>query len=612
MNKFLFSLLLVCLAGASHAQVNDTQREKTPSPRVSSKKPGVIYSSVQNKSLIWSSDFSNTQDWLIGNSAGNNANWEITYAPYFWWSGNTQLGSSSGGNAASFNSDSFAQAANQIENNAWIQSNPFGCSNFATVAVTFQQFFNKWTGRTFIQVSNDAGQTWVDYEVNASMENNDETPNPEEITVDITATAAYQQEVIIRFLYLSNAISDGGTDNTAGDGWDYGWIVDDVVIAELPDNDVALLKAWHANITDDYEYSMVPLSQAREMIPCVVIANEGANSQSIVVTATISLNGSVVDQSTEPVSIPYGAIDTIWFNSGYTPTDFGEYDVSFSVPFDQDTSNNSIDASQLYVNEDVMAHDYGSASIFGWDPNSTNQTIVDYAHEPHGWGNIYVPEADESIYGIDVNFAVGTTPGMLVIARVYRFDNIGGIQGNLQLVAWQDYIVENSDIGTGITTIPFQQPEMLVGGSGYIFEIFKVDETAGNEAVFIGGSEDSNEDDDYSTIGYGEYGQAGDNYYTNWGFAPFVRANFNQILNAEETSYQAISIYPNPTNGIVTITNQENMVSDVTVTNLEGRQILKTSMDATKTLNLTNNASGVYLITVSNKNGSFTKRISLK
>lgn len=611
MNKFLFSLLLVFIAGASYAQVNDAQRGKTPNPRVSAKKPGVAPSSVQNKSVIWSSDFSSAQDWLIDNSAGNNANWEISYTPTFWWSGSAPLASSSGGNAASFNSDAFAQAANQVENNAWIQSTPFGCSNFATVAVTFQQFFNKWTGRTFIQVSSDAGQTWVDYEVNSDMENNDETPNPEEITVDITATAAFQQEIVIRFLYLSNAISDGGTDNTAGDGWDYGWIIDDVVIAELPDNDVALTGAWHSNIIDEYEYAMVPVSQSREMVPSVVIANEGAMSQSLVVTANVSYDGALVDQYTETVSIPYGSEDTVVFNTGFVPMNIGEYSVTFSVPFDQDTSNNTSVASSLFVNDNIMAHDYGSASVFGWDPNATNQEIAGFANEPHGWGNIYVPEADEAIYGINVNFAVGTTPGLLVLARVYRFDNIGGIQGNLQLVAEQTYNVQNSDIGTGATTIVFPQPQMLVGGSGYIVEVFKVDATANGEALFIGGSDGSSEDDDYSTVGYGEYGQSGVNYYTNWGFAPFVRANFNQVLNAEESSYQGITIYPNPSNGIVTIENQENLHSAITLTNLEGREILETSMNISKTLDLSNNAAGIYLVTITNVKGALTKRISL-
>ncbi|XOV69169.1 MAG: T9SS type A sorting domain-containing protein [Fluviicola sp.] len=613
MNKFLFSLVLIFLTGLVHGQLNTSHRGKTPNPRITHKQAGVAPSTVQSKSIIWSSTFSNPLDWLIGNSASNNANWEISYAPSFWWSGNAPLASNSGGNAASFNSDSFAQAANQIENNAWIQSTPFSCSNDATVAVTFQQFFNKWTGRTFIQVSNNGGLSWVDYEVNAAMENNDETPNPQEITVDITATAALQQEVMIRFLYLSNAISDGGTNNLIGDGWDYGWIVDDVVVAELPDDDVALVNAWHANVMDDYEYSMTPLSQTREIIPCAVISNEGANTQSFVLSATITRNGTIVNQATQPVSLPYGATDTIWFNSGYTPDSIGEYNVSFSVPFDQDTSDNSISAAPLYVNADVMAHDYGNAEIYGWDPNSTNQAIVDFANAPHSWGNIYIPETNETLYGVEVNFAIGTTPGLPLLVRVQRFDQIGGIQGNLQLVTEQFYTVLASDIGSAVTTIPLAQPAMLIGGAGYIIDVFKVDGTSNGEALFIGGSENASEDDDYATVAYGSYGQGSSaNYYTNWGFSPLIRANFDQVLGVEHNETSKISIYPNPTSGIISIQNPGKVLSAITVTNLEGRQILHTEINGTKSLDLSNNASGIYLVTVSNEKGTSTKRIVLK
>ena len=109
---------------------------------------------------------------------------------------------------ASFNSDGAATGANQIENNAWIRpADTLDCTSFPTVAVSFQQYFNKWTGRTFIEVSNDAGATWTDFEVNASMGNNDETTNPSGVTVNISSAAAGQDSVLVRILYLSNSIS---------------------------------------------------------------------------------------------------------------------------------------------------------------------------------------------------------------------------------------------------------------------------------------------------------------------------------------------------------------------------------------------------------------------
>lgn len=613
MNKLYLTFLVVTLTLVGFAQQTDLKRGRTPNPRVTAKPSGNVPQKEEKKAVIWESNFSDLQDWQIGNSAGNVANWTISYLPQFWWSSNAPLASVSGGYMASFNSDSFAQAANQVENNAWIQSEPFSCDNFATVAVTFHQFFNKWTGRTFIQVSNDLGQTWVDYEVNASFENNEETDNPDVAMVDISPTAAFEQEVIIRFLYLSNAISDGGTDHTAGEGWDYGWIIDDVKVAELPNNDIAVKKGWHANILWDKEYSMVPMSQAREMTPCAIVVNEGALQQTVTVTATITNAGGVVNTSTESVSLPYGTRDTIWFNTGYTPTIVGEYNVSFSIPNDQDPSDNECEALPLIINDHLMAHDYGNNNMtFGWNPLSSDSSVVDYANAPHSWGNIFYPENSEPLYGVDVKFALGTSPGTMVLVRVMRFDSLGGIQGNLSYLVEEMFEVKASDIGSGVTTISFPQPPMLIAGSGYIIDVYKIDGTVG-QGFLLGGSDLGAEDDDYSTVGYGPYGPNKEvNFYTNWDFAPYVRANFNYILSVEEQSLNGISLQPNPSNGIVTLSNPEQVEGQVIIMNLEGRKILSTHLHETQIIDLSGQASGVYLIRIKASSGSITKRIVLQ
>ena len=453
------------------------------------------------------------------------------------------------------------------------------------------------------------GQTWVDYEVNDDLENNDETENPSTTMVDITTTAANQQQVVIRFLYLSNAISDGGTDNTAGVAWDYGWIIDDVVVAELPDNDIALTKGWHANILWNYEYSQVPLSQVREFKPGVVVENQGALSQTLYVTAAISDATGIVNSTSESITLPYGTKDTLWFNTGYTPSMNGEYEVSFTIPPDEDASDNVVEAAPLLVNDNIMAHDYGNASTFGWDPSSANQNMADNANAPHSWGNIYFPEIDQEIFGVDVNFANGTTPGLLFGVRVQRFDSLGGIQGNLQLVAQQLFTIQAADIGAGITTISLPTPALLIGGSGYIIDVFKIDETSG-EGFVLGGSDGASEDDDYSTVAYGPYGQNNEiDYYVHWGFAPYVRANFNGILNAEEAAFEEVSIYPNPSEGIVHIDCPKDEVTSVEVRSIDGKFIIRKDLNGSSSIDLAPYGSGIYLVSVQGSTKSFIKRI---
>lgn len=610
MKKIYLTLVTILMAGAVSAQVTGAERGKTPNPSQTKQKPGTPVSANPLKVTIWESDFTSPSDWNIGNSSGNNADWVISNTPSFWWSGNVTLSSTSGGNMASFDSDGNATAANQIENSPWIQTaDTLDCTTHPTVAVSFQQYFNKWSGRTFVEVSNDAGATWTDFELNASMGNNDETLNPSAVTVNISSVAAGNDSVLVRILYLSNAVSDGGTDHTAGDGWDYGWIVDDVVIGTLPDNDIALIKGWHADIYNDYEYSMLPLTQTREMVPGVVVANQGGQPQTFDVTCTISDQGGVVSTTVQSATLAIGEEDTLWFTSGFTPTANGDYEVNFSKLADEDPSDDSADALTLTMNDYLMAHDYGATGTYGWNPSGSSSDLAD---APHSWGNIYYPMVDQDIYGVDINFASGTTAGLLFAVRVQEIDPVDGIQGTLVMNNEQYFTVSAADIGSQITTVVFPQPSTLSAGSGYIIDVFKVDGTSG-QGFYIGGSADGTEDDDYSTCAYGPYGtNSAVNYWVSWDFAPYVRANFDPTLSVGEKTLEGISVYPNPSEGVITVENTNNDASVVEVFAVGGKKVMKKEINSTTTIDLTGNATGVYLVKVSNEKGSMVERVVIK
>jgi len=609
MRKIYFTLAALLLAGSASAQVNGPVRGKLASPAQTKEKPGNPLPASPLKTIIWESNFTNAGDWTIGNSAGNTANWVISNAPSFWWSGNSPLASSSGGNAASFNSDGAATGANLIENNAWIVTPSINCTTFPTVAVSLQQYFNKWTGRTFIEVSIDGGTSWTDFEVNASMGNNDETTNPSGVTVNISSLAAGEADVMVRLLYLSNSISDGGTDNTAGDAWDYGWIVDDISIGTLPDNDISIVKGWHGDIVNDYEYSMLPLTQTKEMVPGVVLVNQGGLSQTFDVTCTISDAGGVVNTTTVNHTMAIGVEDTIWFATGYTPAATGDYDVNFTLTPDEDPSDDTFDALPLIMNDFLMAHDYGATSTYGWNATGTSSDLAD---AQHSWGNIYYPTVDQDIYGVDINFATGTTAGLLFAVRVQQIDPVNGIQGTLVYNNEQYITVAASNIGSAITTVVFPQPSTLVAGEGYIIDVFKVDGTQG-QSFYIGGSALGSEDEDFSTVGFGPYGtNSAINYWVSWDFAPYVRANFDQSLAVANLSLDGISVYPNPSEGVVTIENANNDMSVVDVFTIGGQKVMSKEITTSSSIDLSGNGTGVYLVKVTNENGSMVERVVIK
>lgn len=619
MKNLYLGLVSVFLAGQAFSQVDLTERGKSLSPRASVKPVKQTTVRPQFKATLWSSDFSNLSDWTIGNSAtSGNANWVIVNSPSEWWSNNAPLASTSGGNAAMFDSDGQSSAANLIQNNAWIQAGPFDCGALPNVAVSFEQYFNKWTGRTFVEVSIDGGASWVDYEVNVGMANNDETTNPAFASADISAQAAGQGAVLVRILYLSNAVSDGGTDHTAGDAWDYGWIVDDFQIGTLPDDDIALTYGWNADVVNDWEYSMIPLAQVKPMVPGVVIQNQGALQQTLDVTAEISLGGSVVNTTVETAyTIDPGVTDTIWFTTNYTPSALGVYTVDFSIEADADNNDNEYTAATMEVTQHIMAHDYGNQGTYGWNSSSTNPTVVGYANAPHAWANIYTPTVGANVYGVNIFLGASTTPNMEFTLDVYEIDpnNQGDwVQDPLGFVASKYWVPSAAQIGSQYT-LAFDNPVALTGGKSYIFSLANVNGCTAPELFYIAGSEVASEDDDYSSLAFGSYNSnnpVNPNWYTGWGWAPYIRANFDQTVSVEAIADNGVSVYPNPTSGVVNVTNAGGLNNTIAVIDVTGKTLLSKTVSTETTVDLSTFGTGIYLVKVSNDKGQIVERVVVR
>lgn len=79
-----------------------------------------------------------------------------------------------------------------------------------------------------------------------------------------------------------------------------------------------------------------------------------------------------------------------------------------------------------------------------------------------------------------------------------------------------------------------------------------------------------------------------------------------------ENLMTSLSVYPNPANDVVNVTNAENiLVNGITVTDLNGRTVKSSKFDgvANAQINISDLASGVYMMTVSSDKGSMTKKI---
>lgn len=389
------------------------------------------------------------------------------------------------------------------------------------------------------------------------------------------------------------------------------FFVDNVIIEDIPANDLAALKGWSGDIIEAFDYYMTPLAQAIPMEVGVVVRNQGATAQAAASIGVEIMRGATsVYTGSAPMDLDPNETDTLWVETGYTPTAVGVYTVIFTVPTDEFGGNDEV-VVDFEVSDNIYAQDHPSESAFRFDQDD----VV-------SMGNIFQIHENTTLYGVDIEFEEGTTVDLFTQVNVLQLPASGSVQGPevIQIGGFDGYNVPASVIGTGnYTSIMLENPVLLEAGTSYIIEIRKLD--AGADRLFVGGSNEG--DDDNSTVNFGPFGV--DDVierFIGWGFAPAVRMNFDETLKIDEQEANAfgLNVYPNPASSNVNVAFNLNNESDVnvTVTDLTGKVIavnnLGTQTAGAHKVNLDTQAfaKGVYVVKFSANNVVSTQRLVIR
>ncbi|PWL32452.1 MAG: hypothetical protein DCO96_02605 [Fluviicola sp. XM-24bin1] len=595
MKKFYVTLLSLAVVGTASAQVtNTTVVGKTLQSPVHNTKAPVENPTNAQKATLWGPNtFSNPADWTFVDNSGSGDDWVIgTTVPSGAFAIPGIQSTTAGDGFALYDSDLMC-SGNQ--NADVIVAQSIDLTGNASVAVQFESYYRAYQGACYVIASAD-GVNWTEIPVHSNIALNSSTANPVTVQANVSAVVGDSATAWIGFRYVG--------------GCDYAWMVDDVCIVTLPDNDMALIRGWHADIITDYEYSMTPLTQAREMIAGVVVENQGGMAQTVDVTCDVTDGSSTLATSMQTVTLNPAEMDTLWFSTGFTPSANGNYRAEFSIPADMVTTNDQFTTSELDVNDNYMAHDYGATTALGWDPGAQDPTN---AQASHSWGNVYYPEVNQEIRGVDVNFASGTTAGLYLLVRVQEMDPSGSIQDPLIFNNEIDHTIDQSEIGSQITTIVFPVPSILEAGKGYMIDVLKVDGTSGNETFNIGASEGNDEDADFGAFGFGPYGvNDAVNYYLGWDASPIVRANFDPTLAVEVNTLEGVQVYPNPSTGVITVSNDNGLANSIRIANTAGQIVYTQDVNSEVTIDLAAFGAGMYVVTVEGENGSLVEKVVIK
>jgi len=175
--------------------------------------------------------------------------------------------------------------------------------------------------------------------------------------------------------------------------------------------------------------------------------------------------------------------------------------------------------------------------------------------------------------------------------------------GTTALFAADPYTVTAADVTAGMVSLSFPGGITLTPGAYF----------AAVELVSNGGTTPIRITDD-ETVAQPAFASAlylpGDQTWSN-GVAFGIRLK-TAAAGINENTIDGVSVYPNPSKGVITISNDNNTENAIAIFNVLGKEVYSTTTSSNTTVDLSTKGAGVYLVKVSNGNGSIVERVVIK
>ena len=494
-----------------------------------------LASTLAQESIIYSQSFSDCSGLTFGNAAEEgysqysaDVNFECTtQGPsglYNGWVGGDGDGSAAPAPLFETADDGFVMVDSDLLGsegpieNCWFELNePVDCSGFSEVSIAFDTFYRRWQNNfsgegeqcllemSFVQGvwpdpttvgENEGVGTYggipVTKRINIfpDMVTNDQTTNPQTMRFNIGEFVSQYSgflpsEIYFRWRWVGS--------------WGYAWMVDDFVVFETPQYDLAVEEATLMNYasTGLFESRVWPLSQLPPGgFPLAVeVKNVGwDNLEDLALEGTI--NG--VDPNpmfttfgggslSVPVSLLPGSETTLTTNGLDVLESYGvgerelNISVSSSDPLISNTANEPLSVeitNHIYGRDDGMVLSNVGSSFY-----------ADMETQPYLAGVPFDVFSDMTIYGIDVAVTEGTQTGAVIAGSVLAFDGNPFDEGpyDALLASTPPFEVESDDVSVigqpaVWKTLVFEEPLFVPAGE----RVMAAMEHFGGDSVQLG------------------------------------------------------------------------------------------------------------------------------
>jgi hypothetical protein len=586
MKKIYFSItfLSLCLSNVFG---------QLPTKAIETKKKNVSFDSsvkpsknlVPKGAVIWSNDFSNSNEWTYDNTSNPFLDWTITnnadtipvttLSPAVFTSVNNGF--------AFINSD--AQGESGVQNANMTYTGMIDCSAYSNVSIVFEQSYRTYLDTRIIRISNDGGVTWADFFVTDGSEPTAQnTPNPDVYSINISSVAGGQANVKVQINYQGN--------------WGWYWAIDDMKIIETDEYDLKLQKSLFG--TDGsfgarLQYYQIPNTQVAPINFGGVLKNIGVqNISDAGFTADITGTYNGVAGT---INLLAETTDTVWCTNTFTPTSSNaNYSIAVAATTsstEPDVTNNNLPNISISVNDYIYARDNGQ--ILGGISNSGDGYEV---------GHIYDIFQPTTLYAIDAVLNANSEVGAEIFAKLYSIDPATGDFVFVDESA--PYIIDQADLGQKIT-LPLGSPTNLNGNESYL--------------VVIGSAGDGGTTNDLVTASSGSSAPQTTFYfdYTDqtWYYTSsnvMVRMNLDPTLSVNEVENPfGLSIYPNPAKEVINLSLSKSINAIISVVDIAGKVVKTSSINGlTSSINTSDLKNGVYYVTIIDGNSSSTQKVIIQ
>lgn len=480
----------------------------------------------------------------------------------------------------------------------------------------FDQYFQEWeTGSdtTQIQVSSDGGMNWFTTTINDGVGRTNR-PNPEHFFVNITEGIQDDaSNVQIRFRYRAD--------------WSYGWQLDNITISELPDHDLVAWEGFTDNILTEYEYRRVPLTQAQDLEVGIVVRNLGA-LELTGINATLEITDPQANMVTVDVSsgtieaIPSFGVDTIWMATGYTPDQLGFYDFNWSLTANEADDEIAVgDESimrEMEMTDAIYSHVFDSELNYSASGREINDVWNEYL-----MGNVFEIGEDTDLLSVECKLGPETTIGQEIDVWVQDWTGTDPDTDELYLDEVTSYtfiheITQEDVMSEGYLSINITDQIELQAGSTYIIGFHALGQV---DQFWV---QCRFSDSDFSTVQWGDFNQAGADWWFGWTYSPSIRVQLGTwVPNVGDYKNEVFDLgqnMPNPATESTRIpfTLHQSASTSLTITDLSGRVVFTEDQGTLPPgthvveLNAANLASGNYLYTLQANGAVMTRKMIIE